>query len=66
MSCIYGPAEYAQDREDLRQMEAEIAAAELAAQHELCEDARNERMADAVKNIKPVMSDNRQIHFHSK
>jgi hypothetical protein len=63
--CIYGPVEYAQDRADLREMEAEIAAEELAERHEFFEDARAERLNDAIGNIKPVVNDNRQVHIHN-
>lgn len=64
--CVYDMVEYAQDWEDLRQLEAEIDAEELFERHELSEDARTDRLAGAIGNVKSVINDNRQIHIHEQ
>jgi hypothetical protein len=64
---VHGEVKYAQDREDLRQMEAEITGLELAEQHEILEDARTDRLAGAIGNVNPVINnDNRQVHIHNQ
>jgi hypothetical protein len=64
VGCVHDEVEYAQDRADLRQMEAELSAEELAEQHELMEDERTGRLAGAIGDVEPVINDNRQLHIH--
>jgi hypothetical protein len=65
VGCVHDEVEYVQDRADLRQLEAELDAEELAEQHELMEDDRTDRLVDAIGNVKPVITDNRQLHIHN-
>jgi hypothetical protein len=65
VGCVHDEVEYTQDRADLRQLEAEIEAEELAEQHELMEEDRTDRLVGAIGNVKPVIHDNRQIHIHN-
>jgi hypothetical protein len=66
VGCVHDEVEYAQDRADLRQLEAELAAEERAERHELMEDSRTDRMAGTVGNVNPVINDNRQLHIHNQ
>jgi hypothetical protein len=65
-SFVHGEVSYAQDRADYREAMAEIQAEELAAEHEVAEDARTEKLVKAVKRSRrsTTYNDNRQIHFH--
>jgi hypothetical protein len=65
VGCVHDEVEYAQDRADLRQLEAELDAEELAEQHEIMEDDRTDRLVGAIGNVKPVITDNRQVHIHN-
>jgi hypothetical protein len=64
--CVHGEVKYAQDRADLRQIEADIEAAELAGERELLEDDRMDRLVNAIKDVEPSFNDNRQVHIHNK
>jgi hypothetical protein len=66
LSFVHGEVSYAQDREDYRQMMAEIEAEELLTDHELAEDARTSRLLESSSGEPAVYNDNRQVHFHEK
>jgi hypothetical protein len=64
-SFVHGEVSYAQDRVDYRQAMAEIKAEELADEHEFAEDARLDRLAEAVKKkFTRIHNDNRQIRIY--
>ena len=65
-SFIHGEVSYAEDRADYRETMSEIAAADLAGEHEYAEDARIDRLVDAVKRGRrgKTYADNRQVHIH--
>jgi hypothetical protein len=67
ISFIHGEVSYAQDREDYRQAMSEIKAEELADEHEFAEDARVDRLVEAVKRSSAKLyNDNRQVHIHRR
>jgi hypothetical protein len=65
-SFIHGEVSYAQDRADYRQTMSEIGAEELADEHEFAEDARVDRLVEAVKRDGrgDTYNDNRQVHLY--
>jgi hypothetical protein len=66
-SFVHGEVSYAQDRADLRQLESDCAAREIAEEHEYLEEERTDRLLDAAKKSRTtVYRDNRQIHFHGR
>jgi hypothetical protein len=66
-SFVHSEVSYTQDRADYRATMAEIAAEELADDHEHAEDARVDRLVEAVKKIqKKTYNDNRQVHFYGR
>jgi hypothetical protein len=63
-SFIHGEVSYAQDRADYRQIMSEIAAEELAEEHEFAEDARLDRLVESSRVRTNIYNDNRQVHLH--
>jgi hypothetical protein len=62
-SLIHGEVSYAQDRADYREMMSEIAAAELADEHEFNEDMRTNRLIRHSKGQTNIYNDNRQVYL---
>jgi hypothetical protein len=66
-SFVHNEVSYTQDRADYRATMAEIAAEELACDHEYAEDARVDRIVESVKKSqKKTYNDNRQVHIHGR
>jgi ABC-type transport system involved in cytochrome bd biosynthesis fused ATPase/permease subunit len=66
---VHGEVSYAQDRADYREELSEMAADELAAQHEYAEDERVNRLVAAARKKQRdalVSVDNRQAHIHGR
>jgi ABC-type transport system involved in cytochrome bd biosynthesis fused ATPase/permease subunit len=63
---IHNEVSYAQDRADYREELAEIAAGELEAEREYTDDARTDRLVQAVKRKhgQTIYQDSRQVHIH--
>jgi hypothetical protein len=65
-SFVHGEVSYGQDRADYRQEMAEINAEELADEQEFAQDARVDRLVEAIKRKQRPSIDNRQIHIHGR
>jgi hypothetical protein len=66
-SVVHDEVSYTQDRADYRETMAEIAAEELADEHEYAEDRRIDRLVEAVKRTqRKTYNDNRQIRFYGR
>jgi hypothetical protein len=66
-SFVHNEVSYTQDRADYRATMAEIAAEELAGDHEYAEDERAGRLVEAVKKSQTkTYNDNRQLHIHGR
>jgi hypothetical protein len=64
-SFIHNEVSCAQDRADYRQEMLEIAAEELADEHEFAEDERLDRLVESVKkNSTKIYNDNRQVRLY--